>query len=70
MGSQPAPGTYSASRVSALIGLNPFQTSLEAFQTMQEEIKPGWNSAHGYTLPEKPDSAALRWGSAFESAII
>jgi hypothetical protein len=35
-----------------------------------EEREPGWNAAHGYALPDEPDSAAMRWGTAFESAVI
>lgn len=70
MGSTPAPGTYSASQISTLIGLNPYQTPLAGFQTMKEKAEPGWNAAHGYTLPPEPEGAALRWGLAFEDAII
>jgi hypothetical protein len=36
---------------------------------IMEEREPGWNAAHGYTLPEREESAAMRWGTAFESAI-
>ena len=70
MGSTPAPGTYSASQISTLIGLNPYQTPLAGFQTMKEKAEPGWNAAHGYTLPPEPEGAALRWGLAFEDSII
>lgn len=70
MGSTPAPNTYSASQVSTLIGLNPYATSLAAFQILKETADPGWNARHGYTLPPKPDNAAIRWGNAFEDSII
>jgi hypothetical protein len=70
MGSIPVPGTYSASRVSAIIGLNDFQTPFNVFQILMEENEPGWNAKHGYTLPEFVDTAATRWGTAFEDAVI
>jgi hypothetical protein len=35
-----------------------------------EEREPGFNAAHGFTPPDEPDSAAIRFGSAFEDAVI
>ena len=70
MGSTPQPNTYSASQVSTLIGLGEFSTPLAGFQTMKERAEPGWNAAHGYTLPPAPDNAAIRLGLAFEDSII
>jgi predicted phage-related endonuclease len=35
-----------------------------------EEREPGWNERHGHTLPPPPDNAAIRWGTAFETAVI
>jgi len=70
MGSTPLKGTYSASRCAGVLELSPHQTRLHAFQNIMEENQPGWNQEHGYTLPEFQDSAPLRWGTAFESAII
>ena len=35
-----------------------------------EQEKPGFAKLRGYLLPEPPDNAAIRWGLAFESAII
>ncbi|MDR0475088.1 MAG: YqaJ viral recombinase family protein [Treponema sp.] len=68
MGSTPK--GISASRGAAVLGLSEFQTPLEVFQRIMEEREPGWNTAHGYALPPEPDSAAIRWGSAFEGAVI
>jgi hypothetical protein len=68
MGSQPK--GISASRAAAVLGLSDWQTPLEVFQRIMEEREPGWNAAHGYAPPEEPDSAAMRWGTAFESAVI
>ena len=70
MGSVPAPGTYSASQISTLIGLNPYSTPLAAFQNLKEISEPGWNQKHGYVLPDRPDNAAIRFGLAFEDSII
>lgn len=42
------------------------------FNTYADPIQdgyPGYNAAHGYTLPPDADSAAIRWGLAFEDAI-
>lgn len=70
MGSLPEKGTYSASRVSAIIGLNQYQTPVHAWQILCEELEPGFNQSRGYKLPDPPDNAAIRWGHAFEDAII
>lgn len=70
MGSIPKAGTYSASRISTLAGLNKYQTPLEGYQVLMEEREPGWNEKHGYRLPVFEGNAATRWGTAFESAII
>ncbi|MDR1902059.1 MAG: YqaJ viral recombinase family protein [Treponema sp.] len=68
MGSSPR--GISASRAAAVLGLPGYQTQLEVFQRIMEEREPGWNAAHGFTLPPEPDNAAMRWGTAFESAVI
>jgi hypothetical protein len=34
-----------------------------------EERKPGWNAARGFLLPEREETAAMRWGTAFEDAV-
>jgi hypothetical protein len=68
MGSTPR--GISASRAAAVLGLPGYQTQLECFQRIMEEREPGWNAAHGFTLPPEPDNAAMRFGTAFESAVI
>jgi len=68
MGSQPR--GISASRGAAVLGLSEYQTPLEVFQLIMEEREPGWNAAHGYALPPEPDNAAIRWGTAFEDAVV
>jgi len=68
MGSKPR--GISASRGAAVLGFSEFQTPFEIWQLICEERQPGFNAARGYVLPPDPDSAAIRWGSAFEGAII
>lgn len=69
MGSTPH-GIYSASGISAILGLNQYKSPVHAWQEIMEQLQPGFNEEKGYLQPEKPDSAAIRWGNAFESAII
>lgn len=68
MGSKPV--GYSASRVAAILGLNPYTTPIHAWQLLMEEKEAGWNKAHDYVLPVFEESSAIRWGHAFESSII
>jgi len=68
MGSKPV--GISASRASAILGLNSYQSSFEVWQRIMEERKHGFNKERGYILPPEPDNAAIRWGQAFEGAII
>jgi hypothetical protein len=68
VGSQPK--GISASRGAAVLGLSPYQSTFEVWQRICEERRPGFNAERGYTPPEEPDNAAIRWGSAFEDAIV
>lgn len=69
MGSKPV--GISGSRAASLLGLNQFSTAFETWQIIIEETYPGINKEKfNFTLPADPDNAAIRWGSAFESAII
>ena len=68
MGSKPR--GISASRGAAVLGLSEYQTPFEVWQRIMEERQPGFNAAHGYAMPPEPDSAAMRWGTVFESAVI
>jgi hypothetical protein len=68
MGSKPV--NISASRGAAILGLNKYQTQFEVWQVIKEEVKPGFNSLMGYVMPAEPDNAAIRWGRAFENAVI
>jgi len=64
------PRGVSASRGAAVLGLSEFQTPLEVWQRIMEEREHGFNARNGYTLPPEPDGAALRWGIAFEDAVV
>jgi predicted phage-related endonuclease len=68
MGSTPR--LLSASRGAAVLGASGFTTQVAVWQEIEEELHPGFNAEHGYTLPVREESAAMRWGTAFESAII
>jgi hypothetical protein len=68
MGSKPS--GISGSRSSIILGLNKYQTPFEVWQRIMEEREPGFNAKAGYILPEDPDNAPIRWGNAFESAVL
>ena len=68
MGSQPK--GISGSRASAVLGLSEFQSQFEVWQRICEERRPGFNAKRGYAMPEDPDNSAIRFGLAFETAII
>jgi hypothetical protein len=52
-----------------VLGISGFTTRLAVWQEIMEEQRPGWNEAHGYTLPQREETASMRWGTAFEDAI-
>lgn len=70
MGSTPR--GISASRGSAVLGLGEYegQTPFTVWQLICEERRPGFNAERGYVSPPPVDNAAVRWGSAFEDAIV
>lgn len=68
MGSKPI--GISGSRAATVLGLNDWQSELELWQRLIEEREPGFNAGLGYTLPEDPDNASIRWGTAFEDSIV
>lgn len=68
MGSTPK--GISGSRAAAILGESEYCTPREVWQLLKEERTPGWNAAHGMILPPPPDNAAIRWGTAFEDAIV
>lgn len=68
MGSQPI--GISASRGAAILGLSKYKTQVEAWLEIMEEREPGFCAKHNYKMPEPVDNASIRWGRAFESAVI
>jgi len=68
MGSKPI--GISASRGSAVLGMNPFSTPLMVWQLIMEEKYPGFNKKQKFAQPPPPKGAALEWGLKFEDSII
>lgn len=68
MGSTPV--GISASRSSAILGLSQYQTPFDVWSQIIEERNPGTLARLGITPSEKPDNAAIRWGTAFEDSIV
>jgi predicted phage-related endonuclease len=70
MGAKPV--GISASRGAAVLGLGKYegQTVFAAWQQICEERRPGFNAERGYVVPPPVDNAAVRWGAAFEDAIV
>lgn len=68
MGSKPT--GYSASRAASIIGLSKYQTPLSTWQLIKEEQEPGFNKLKNYEIPKFKETSAIRWGNAFEDAII
>ena len=68
MGSLPI--GLSASRGAAILGLSNWSTPFNVWQKVMEAREPGFNAGRGYTYPEYEESAVLRWGKAFEDAVI
>lgn len=60
----------SATRGSAILGLNKYKTPLLAWQEIMELREPGFNEAQGFTLPEDEETAPMRWGTGFEGPIL
>jgi len=68
MGSQPI--GISASRGAAILGLSNYKSPVAAWIELCEQRRPGFCEERGYALPEHADSAAIRFGHAFEYAVI
>ncbi len=68
MGSKPI--GLSASRGAAILGLSKWSTPFEVWQKICESRQPGFNEKNGYILPIYEESSVMRWGKAFEDAVI
>lgn len=66
----PEPIGLSASRGAAVLGLSSYQTPVEAWLRMMEQREPGFCIANGHITPDPVDNASIRFGHAFEDAII
>jgi len=66
----PIPINISASRGSAILGLSNWSTQTEAWLIIKEAREPGFCAKNNYELPIFEESPVLRWGKAFESAVI
>jgi len=66
----PTPINISASRGAAILGLSKWSTPTKVWLQIMEARKPGFCEKNNYEFPVFVDSAQIRWGKAFESAII
>jgi len=66
----PTPINISASRAAALLGQSEYQTPVSVWLQIMEARDPGFCARRGYTLPVIEYTPAMRWGHAFESAIV
>lgn len=66
----PTPINISASRAAALLGQSEYQTPVSVWLQIMEAREPGFCARRGYTLPIIEYTPAMRWGHAFESAIV
>lgn len=66
----PTPINISASRGAAILGLSNWSTPLNIWLQIMESRDPGFCEKNNYKFPEFEYSAPMRWGHAFESAII
>jgi hypothetical protein len=49
---------------------NKYLSEFQVWQGWIEKLQPGFNEKRGFKLPEKTEGAPLRWGKAFEPAVI
>jgi hypothetical protein len=66
----PLPVNISASRAAAILGLSNYQTPVTVWLQIMESREPGFCARNNYELPVVEYSAPMRWGHAFESAVI
>lgn len=66
----PTPINISASRGASILGLSSWKTPVETWLEIMESRDPGFCEKNNYELPVFEYNAAMRWGHAFESAII
>jgi predicted phage-related endonuclease len=64
------PINISASRGASILGLSKWKTPVQSWLEIMEARQPGFCEKHKYNLPEFEYNSTMRWGHAFESAII
>jgi predicted phage-related endonuclease len=66
----PTPINISASRGAAILGLSKWKTPVQTWLEIMEARESGFCEKNNYKLPEFEEGPPLRWGKAFESAIV
>lgn len=66
----PTPINISASRGAAILGLSKWSTPVQIWLQIMESREPGFCAKNKYELPIIEYNTAMKWGHAFESAII
>ena len=66
----PKPQDISASRGAAILGLSQYSTPVEIWLDIMESRNHGFCIKNGYTPPEPPVNDMIKWGIAFEDAVI
>jgi len=66
----PKPINISASRGAAILGLSKWRTPVQVWLEIMEGRQPGFCEKNKFLLPEFEYTSAMKWGHAFESAII
>jgi len=64
------PVKISGSRAAAVLNMSPYQTPVQVWMSIMEEVEPGFCADHNYQYEPFEGNVSTRWGSAFESAII
>lgn len=68
MGSTPI--NISASRGASILGVSSYKTAIDTWLEMMWKIDEQFCIDSKFAKPEPADNAAIRWGKAFESAVI
>lgn len=66
----PTPINISASRGAAILGLSEWMTPVEAWLQIMESRQPGFCEQNKFELPVVEYNSRMKWGHAFESAVI
>lgn len=66
----PTPLNLSASRAGAILGMSNYSTPLQVWLQIMESREPGFCEKNNYKIPEFEYNSAMKWGHAFESAVI